>query len=59
MPQYVIDAEIILGYRTDHSWITLKLKLLESERWMGYWKFNNTLLKDNENVILIKIQLKI
>ena len=52
--QYVVDAEIIPGYRTDHSGITLKLKLLESERGKGYWKFNNTLLKDNEYVTLIK-----
>ena len=34
MSQYVIDAEIIPGYRTDHSGITLKLKLVESERGM-------------------------
>ena len=54
MSQYVVDAEIIPGYRTDHSGITLKLKLLESERGKGYWKFNNTLLKDNEYVALIK-----
>ena len=54
MSQYVVDAEIIPGYRTDHSGITLKLKLLESERGKGYWKFNNTLLKDNEYVTLIK-----
>ena len=45
MSQYVIDAEIIPGYRTDHSGITLG---------KGYWKFNNTLLKDNEYVTLIK-----
>ena len=44
--QYVVDAEIIPGYRTDHSGITLKLKLLESERGKGYWKFNNTLSCD-------------
>ena len=35
MSQYVVDAEIIPGYRTDHSGITLKLKLLESERGRG------------------------
>ena len=52
--QYVVDAEIIPGYRTDHSGITLKLKLLESERGKGNWKFNNTLLKDNEQLTLIK-----
>ena len=54
MSQYVVDAEIIPGYRTDHSGITLKLKLLESGRKKENWKFNNTLLKDNEYVTLIK-----
>ena len=49
MSQYVFDAEIIPEYRTDHSRVTLKL--IESERGMGYWKFNN---KDNEYVTLIK-----
>ena len=58
MSQYVVDAEIIPGYRCDHSGITLKLKLLESGRKKENWKFNNTLLKDNEYVTLIKIQLK-
>lgn len=42
---YVIDSDIISGYRTDHSAITLKLKFQESDRGKGYWKFNNSLLK--------------
>ena len=54
--QYVIDSDIISGYRTDHSAIILKLKFQENDR-SGYWKFNNSLLKDkkyvdaNKNVI--------
>ena len=58
MSQYIVDVEIIPGYRTDHSGITLKLKLLESERGKGYWKFNNTLLKDNAYVTLIKNKIE-
>ena len=54
MSQYVVNAKIIPEYRIDHSGITLKLKLFESERGRGYFKFNNTLLKDNECVTLIK-----
>ena len=48
--QYVTAANIISGYRTDHSAITLKLKLHENERGKGYWKFNNSLLKDKKIV---------
>ena len=54
MFQFVTDTQIIPGYRTDHSGITLKLKLIDSERGRGYWKFNNTLLKDKDYVSLIK-----
>ena len=57
MFQFVTDTKIIPGYRTDHSGITLKLKLIDSERGRGYWKFNNTLLKDKDYVSLIKVQL--
>ena len=48
--QYVTAANIISGNRTDHSAITLKLKLHENERGRGYWKFNNSLLKDKKFV---------
>ena len=54
MFKFVTDTKIIPGYRTDHSGITLKLKLIDSERGRGYWKFNNTLLKDKDYVSLIK-----
>lgn len=52
--QYVTHADIVPGYRTDHSAITLKLKLHEGERGKGYWKFNNSLLKDTKYVEEIK-----
>ena len=42
------------GSRTDHSAITLKLKLQESVRGRGYWKFNNSLLKDKKYVDEVK-----
>ena len=54
MFQFVTDTKIIPGYRADHSGITLKLKLIDSERGRGYWKLNNTLLKVKDNVSLIK-----
>ena len=48
--RYVIAANIISGYRTDHSAIIIKLKLHENENERGYWKFNNSLLKDKKCV---------
>ena len=53
--QYATNADIIPGYRTDHSAIILKLTLHESERGKGYWKFNNSLLKDKKYVDEIKL----
>ena len=52
--QFVTDTDIVSGYRTDHSGIILKLKLSENERGKGYWKFNNTLLKDELYIEEIK-----
>ena len=47
MYTFVTAANSISGYRTDYSTLALKLKLHENERGRGYWKFNNSLLKDN------------
>ena len=52
--QFVTDTDIVSGYRTDHLGIILKLKLLENERGKGYWKFNNTLIKDDLYIEEIK-----
>lgn len=48
--QFVIDSDIVAGYRTGHSGIIFKLILQESERGRGYCKFNNTLLKDKNYI---------
>ena len=50
----VHDSDIVPGYRTDHSGIILKIKLQENERGRGYWKFNNSLLKDTNYVTTVK-----
>ena len=52
--QFVMASQIIPGFRTDHNSIILKLKLHENDRGKGYWKFNNTLLKDKEYVKIVK-----
>ena len=51
---YVSDTEIISGYRTDHSIITLKLDFDKFKKGSSYWKMNNSLLKDHDYVKLIK-----
>ena len=45
---------MVSGYRTDHSGTILKLKFNNNERGKGYWKFNNSLLKDNEYIQIVK-----
>ena len=49
-----MDTSINPGYRTDHCSILLKLKFINNERGRGYWKFNNSLLKNKDCVKLVK-----
>ena len=50
----VEKIDIIPGYRTDHSFIRLNLNLESVSRGRGYWKFNNSLLKDEQYTMKIK-----
>ena len=44
-----MDSKIILSVQPDHSAIVLKLSPTdEGERGRSYWKFNNSLLDDND-----------
>ena len=52
--EFVYDNCVVSGYRTDHSGTILKLKFDNNERGKGYWKFNNSLLKDNEYIQIVK-----
>ncbi len=47
------NSKILPGYRTDHSLITLELKLSDQKRGRGLWTFNNSLLKDLDYVDII------
>ena len=52
---YADTTSIIPGYRTDHSGITLDLVFnYDNERGRGYWKFNNSLLKDQNYIKIVK-----
>ena len=51
---YASEVKIIPDYRSDHSGIVFELALNTNERGRGYWKFNNSLLKDQQYVRLVK-----
>ena len=48
------DCQIVPGYRSDHSGVILKLDFFEHPRGKGYWKFNNSLLKDRKYIKIVK-----
>ena len=47
-------ADILAGYKTDHSLITLHLANNNNPRGPGFWKLNASFLLDSEYVNLIK-----
>ena len=51
---YCKETEIIPAIRTDHSAITLTLENFSSPKGKGYWKFNNSFLKDDEFVQAVR-----
>jgi len=51
---YFQSSQIIPGYRTDHSVISLTLDIATIKRGKGFWKFNNSHLKDFDFITRIK-----
>ena len=52
---YADETSITPGYITDHRGITLDLVFnYYNELWRGYWKFNNSLLKDQNYIKIVK-----
>ena len=49
-----LDADILTGFKTDHSLITLSLATKTNFRGPGFWKLNTHFLKDLEYINLIK-----
>ena len=50
----VEDVDIIPAIRTDHSAITMHINgIEETGRGPSFWKFNSSLLEDDENTSLI------
>ena len=49
-----LHTKISPCYRTDHSFLTLRLNIEKSPRGKGFWKFNAALLKDENYVKLVQ-----
>ena len=50
----VSNAEILSGYRTDHSMITVRINTATDPRGPGFWKLNTHLLTESEYINLIR-----
>ena len=55
---YVQNTEIFVGNFSDHSIICLDIDFAKFNRGRGFWKFNNSLVKDPIYVALIKNTIK-
>ena len=51
----IVSADILPGYKTDHSMITLQISLHSNNRERGFWKLNTSFLNDIEYVNRIKL----
>ena len=54
LTDFVSEEKISPGYRSDHSIISVKFKFINSPRGKSFWKFNNSLIKDQTYVELVK-----
>ena len=52
------SADIVPGYKTDHSMITLRLLLHSNPRGPGFWKLNTSFLTELEYVNQIKTTIQ-
>ena len=50
----VDNTDILPGYRSDHSIPTVTFAKQTPHRGRGYWKFNNSLLKDTKYIQVVK-----
>ena len=54
----VRKAEILPGYRSDHSFVLLGIRTIMEDRGPGVWKFNNELLKEEKFVKNIETKIQ-
>ena len=53
----IISANILPGFKTDHSMITLNISLHSNPRGPGFWKLNTSLLADKDYIDLIRLTI--
>ena len=51
---FVKDCKIVPGYTSDHSFITLEFEFKKEEKRKNFWKFNSSLLKEQNCIKEIK-----
>ena len=54
----VTNSDILAGFKTDHSLITIKLSLHSNRRGPGFWKLKTSLLEEEWYVKQIKTAIK-
>ncbi|KAK3084078.1 hypothetical protein FSP39_007782 [Pinctada imbricata] len=54
----VESSQISPGYRTDHSLIEICLKFENQEKGRGFWRFNNSLLRDKKYIDKVKQEIE-
>ena len=57
LDQKVKHATYLAGIKTDHRGFYMVVELQPSNRGVGYWKFNNTLLTNREYIERMKQEL--
>ena len=57
MHNYIVNADMDFAYKSDHSPVNIEIEFINQERGRGTWKFNNSILGDQEYVELIKITI--
>ena len=55
---FVINSDIGVIYKSDHSPVYLTFQFIKKDRSRGTWKFNNTLLSDHDYVSVVKNTIK-
>ena len=51
---FVKDSKIVHGYRSDHSFVTVEFEFKKEEKKRNFWKFNSSLLKEQDCIKEIK-----
>lgn len=54
---FVSNSCILPKYKSDHAPVNVTINISSEDRGRGYWKFNNSLLKDHDFIKLVKNEI--